>query len=198
MLRGCPVCVTCYSNSFPFFIFKLCIMIVHTLNICIYYFVHISQIFFHFWVLNLDIFPFKMLRWCLVCGSVTPAVFIPLYSFIFKLYIMHCSNIEHLDPIFCAHLIIYLGVFNLYYDVYTTFGVLTLCNLCVICNSNRFHSFIFELCIMIVHTLKMSTANAGPEQSLDLFYCFTQHSSLFHYVGLNHFYHCFTRFTLAT
>ena len=41
--------------------------------------------------------------------------------------------------------------------------------MCVICNSNRFHSFIFELCIMIVHTLNMCTDNAEPEQSLVLF-----------------------------
>ena len=42
--------------------------------------------------------------------------------------------------------------------------------LCVICNSNRFHSFIFKLCIMIVNTLKMCTGNAGPEQSFVLFH----------------------------
>ena len=41
--------------------------------------------------------------------------------------------------------------------------------LCVICNSNRFHSFIFKFCIMIVNTLKMCTGDAGPEQSLVLF-----------------------------
>ena len=40
--------------------------------------------------------------------------------------------------------------------------------LCVICNSNIFHSFIFKLCIMIVHTLKMCTGDACPEQSLVL------------------------------
>ena len=56
-----------------------------------------------------------------------------------------------------------------HYYVYTTFGVLTLF-ICVICNSNRFHSFIFKLCIVIVHTLKMCTGDAGPEQSLVL--CF--------------------------
>ena len=42
--------------------------------------------------------------------------------------------------------------------------MLTLCNLCVICNSHRFHSFIFELC-----TLKMCTGDTGPEQSYVLF-----------------------------
>ena len=43
-------------------------MIVLILKMCNTYFVHISWIFSHFWgVLNLDIFPSKMLRWCLVC-----------------------------------------------------------------------------------------------------------------------------------
>ena len=38
-----PKClaVICDSNSFHFFIFKLCIMIVHTLKMCTFYFVHI-------------------------------------------------------------------------------------------------------------------------------------------------------------
>ena len=31
------------------------------------------------------------------------------------------------------------------------------CLVCVICNSSSFHSFIFKLCIMIVHSLKMYT-----------------------------------------
>ena len=42
--------------------------------------------------------------------------------------------------------------------------------LCLICNSNRFHSFILKLCIMIVLTLKMCTDDAGPEQSLVLIF----------------------------
>ena len=56
-----------------------------------------------------------------------------------------------------------------------------MCNLRVICNSNRFHSFIFKLCIMIVHTLKMSTGNADPEQSLVFFNSFLA-SSDFRYL----------------
>ena len=35
MLRWCSICVICNSNSFHFFIFKLGIMIVHTLKMCI-------------------------------------------------------------------------------------------------------------------------------------------------------------------
>ena len=44
--------------------------------------------------------------------------------------------------------------------------------MCVICTSNRFHSFVFKLCIMIVHTLKICTNDAGLEQSLVLFFNF--------------------------
>ena len=65
-----------------------------------------------------------------------------------------------MHPIFYAHLIIYFGVLKL--DIITS----TLPLECVICISNRFHSFIFEFCIMIVHTFQMGTNDAGPEQSL--------------------------------
>ena len=37
-----PSFVICNSKSFHFFMFKLCLMIVHTLNTCTFYFVHIS------------------------------------------------------------------------------------------------------------------------------------------------------------
>ena len=37
----------------------------------------------------------------------------------------------------------------------TLFG----CLVCVICNSKSFHSFLFKLCIMIVHIFKMCTFN---------------------------------------
>ena len=40
-LLGCLVCVICNSNSFHSFIFKLYLMIVHTLKMCTSYFVHI-------------------------------------------------------------------------------------------------------------------------------------------------------------
>ena len=69
----------------------------------------------------------------------------------------------------CAFLIIFLGLLNLYIFVSTTFSSAYIVYLCVICNSNRFHSFIFKLCIMIVHT-EMCIIDAGPEQTLVLFY----------------------------
>ena len=48
MLRGFLVCVICNSNSIHSFIFKLYIMIVHTLKMCISYFVHVSLFFSDF------------------------------------------------------------------------------------------------------------------------------------------------------
>ena len=48
MLRGCLVCVICNSNSFHFFIFKLCIMIVHTLKMGTYYFCTFDKYFLTF------------------------------------------------------------------------------------------------------------------------------------------------------
>ena len=41
MLRGCLVCVICNSKSIHYFNFKLCIMIVHTLKMFTFHFVHI-------------------------------------------------------------------------------------------------------------------------------------------------------------
>ena len=79
------------------------------------------------------------------------------------------SHIEHVHPIFCAFDNIFRSVELRHYNVYTLFGVPTFCNLCVICSSNNFHSYIFKLCIMIVHTLKMCTGDTGPEQGLVLF-----------------------------
>ena len=56
-----------------------------------------------------------------------------------------------------------------HYNVYNTFGELALCYLSAIFNSSSCNSFIFKVCITIVHTLKMYTGDAGPEQSLGLF-----------------------------
>ena len=78
-LLGCLVCVICSSKSFHFFLLKLCIMIVHILKTCTYYFAHISRLFFlFFWgLLNSDIFSLKMLRGDLVCEICKFKSFIP-------------------------------------------------------------------------------------------------------------------------
>ena len=68
--------------------------------------------------------------------------------------------------IFCAHLIIFLGVLNL--DIIMSTPPMDRLH-CVIC-SNRFDSFIFKLCKMIVHALKVCTGEASPEQSVVLSY----------------------------
>ena len=96
----------------------------------------------------------------------TPAVFILSYSNLIR---YDCSHIVHVCTLYFAHiLIIVWGLLNL--DIITSTPPLEClyCYLCVICNSNRFHSFIIKVCIMIVHILVMCTGDAGPEQSLVL------------------------------
>ena len=115
-------------------------------------------------LLNSDIlFPSKMLRGCLVCVICNSSSF---HFFIFKFSIMIVHTLNMCTLYFVQFDKIFWSFELGHYYVHTTFGVLTLSNLCVNCISNRFHSFIFELCIMIVHTLKMCTDNTGPEQSL--------------------------------
>ena len=43
--RDFQVCVICNSKSFHSFSFKLCLMIVHILKMCTFYFVHVSFFF---------------------------------------------------------------------------------------------------------------------------------------------------------
>ena len=70
-----------------------------------------------------------------------------------------CSHITDVHLLFCAHLIniftFFTGVeLRHFFHLKCEGGVWLMCNLT---NSNSFHSFIFNLCIMIVHTLKMCT-----------------------------------------
>ena len=95
MLRGCLVFVICNSNSIHYFIFKLCLMVVHTLKMCTFYFVQISFFFFTF-LTDVELRHFQ-------------AVFIPLYSnFVLWLFTQWtCTTYIN------AHLILYFWVFNL-------------------------------------------------------------------------------------
>ena len=84
--------------------------------------------------------------------SVTPRVFI------LNIQTLHndCSYIDNVPLFFCADLInifLFLGLLNLFFPSEMLKG----CPVSVICNSSSFHSFIFKLCIMIVHTLNMYT-----------------------------------------
>ena len=63
---------------------------------------------------------------------------------------MCTSYFVHISWIF-SH---FWGVMNL--DIFLS-KMLRWCLGCIICNSNSLHSFIFKLCIMIDHTLKMCT-----------------------------------------
>ena len=114
MHRGCLVCAICNSNSFCSFIFKLCVMIVHILKICTFYFVHNLWIFSHFLgLLDLDFFPFKMHRGYLVCViSYSNKCFFP---YIQTLHI-DCAHIEYVHLLFCAqfmNIFSFLGLLDL-------------------------------------------------------------------------------------
>ena len=94
MLRGCLVCVICNSNSIHFFIFKLCLMVVHLLRMCTSYFVQISS-FFTF-LTDVELRHFQ-------------AFFIPLYSNFVLWLFTHWTC----TPYIYAHLILYFWLFNL-------------------------------------------------------------------------------------
>ena len=79
-------CVICNSKSFYSLIFKLCIMIVHTLNMCLSFLCKFYKHFLIFRAVELrHFFPSEMLRGCLVCVICKSSSF---HSFIFKLCIM--------------------------------------------------------------------------------------------------------------
>ena len=73
-----------------------------------------------------------------------------------------------MHPILCAHLIIFLELFNLEIIKSTPPRIACIVFLCVICNSSRFHSILSTL---LVNTLKICTSDAGQEQSLVSFSC---------------------------
>ena len=63
MLSRCLVCVICNFNSIHSIIFKLCIMIVHTLKMCTFYIVRLFHCFFSF---LMDVEP----RYFPICPSI--------------------------------------------------------------------------------------------------------------------------------
>ena len=100
---------------------------------------------------------------CLVCVIFDSSSYIPSYS---NLTCYGCPHIEHV----CALILCtYINIFGIVELRHYYLLIAYIVYLCVICSSNRFHSLIFILCIMIGNTLKMCTGDAGPEQSLVLF-----------------------------
>ena len=99
-------------------------------------------------------FPSEMRRGYLVCVKYNSNSF---HSFILTLN-NNCSHIENVHLLFCTYLMILyssLGLLNL--DSFFR-KMLRGCLVCVICNAKKFHSLIFKLCIIIVHTLNMCTS----------------------------------------
>ena len=74
-----------------------------------------------------------------------------------------------MHPIFCAHLIIFVGLLNL--DISMSTPPLECFHCIFVCNLQfKPISFLYiQTFIMIVHTLKMCMGEAGSEQSLVLF-----------------------------
>ena len=100
----------CYLNSKSFhsLIFKLCIMIVHTLNMCLTFLCEFHKRFLILGLLNLDIFfPSEMLRGCLVCVFCNSSSF---QSLVFKLCIMIVHTFNMYTLYLCTFDIIFLNV----------------------------------------------------------------------------------------
>ena len=118
-----------------------------------------------------------MLRGCLVCVICNSN---SIYSFTFKLCIMIVHTLKmctsyfmHISWIFFH----FWGVLNL--DC-LTLEMLRWFLVCVICNTKSFHSLIFKLCIMVVHTLNMC---------LPYLCKFDKHFLIFRAVELRYFFH---------
>ena len=158
-LFGRLVCVIYNSKSFHYFIFKLCIMIVHTLKMCTT----------NFWVvLNWDIFPSKMLRWCPVLCNLQLQHVSPFYIQTLQ---NDCSDIEdvHLFILCTFDKFFSFFFFYFFYFIYFIFffgggGLLNLdsfpskmllCNLYLQCLIQRgFRGFTWiRLCLLFCNIL---------------------------------------------
>ena len=89
MLRWFPVCFIVNSKSFHSLIFKLCIMIVHTLNMCLSFLCKFDKHFLIFRAVELRHFSSERLRGCLVCVICNSSSF---HSFIIQTMIRKYHN----------------------------------------------------------------------------------------------------------
>ena len=123
-------------------------MIIHTLKMCTSYLINI---FLFFTGVEQTFFPSVMRRGCQVCVLYNSNSF---HSIMFKL----CLVIIHTLKMCTSYLI---NIFLFFTGVEQTFFPSVMrrgCQVCVLYNSNSFHSIMFKLCIMIVHTLKICTS----------------------------------------
>ena len=106
---GCLLCVICNSNSIHSLIFKLCIMIVHTLKMCTLYFVQIFHFFLSF-LMGVELKTFFM-SFSLSARNIlgVPRKF----SFLFiQTLPKDCSHIEVVHLLFCARFITFFLFFR--------------------------------------------------------------------------------------
>ena len=92
----------------------------------------------------------------LACLACVIGNFKSFHSFLFKLCIMIVHILKMCLSILCTFYDLFL-IFEKNLKTFFPTEMLRGCPVCVICNSNSIHSFLFKLCIMIVHTLKIST-----------------------------------------
>ena len=106
-LYGCQVCVICNSKCFHSFVFKLCLMIVHILKMCIFYLCT-----FHFFLIfdgfELRHFSIKIAEGCLVCVIWNSN---SIHFFIFK----HCIMIVH-TLMMCTTYYVHVSYFFHFFD----------------------------------------------------------------------------------
>ena len=131
MLRWFLVCVICNSKSFRSLIFKLCIMIAHTLNICLSFLCKFNKHFLILRAVELRHFPAEMLRGCLVCVICNSSSF---HSFVFKL----CTILRDFKNapfyILCLFHMLNLRMFYLSYFIILQngpwFAIISICSWC--------------------------------------------------------------------
>ena len=164
MLRGCLVCVIYNSYSIHSLISKLCIMIVHILKMCTYYFVKLFHFIFSF-LMGVELRHFSHLSVCLqnfrgakFVLSVTPKVFIPFNSN-FALWLFtywRCAPL--LLCMYHKFFLIFDGCWTLtFFSIWKAYYRLH-CEIWI-----WFHSCLFEFFILTVNILTMCTRDAGPE-----------------------------------
>ena len=89
---------------------------------------------------------------CVICNSIS------IHSFIFKLVMMIFLTLK-----MCTFHFVHISYFLSYFwwmlnlDIFSS-EMFRECLVCVICNSNSIHYFIFKLCLMVVQKLKMCTS----------------------------------------
>ena len=157
MFRWCLVCVICNSYSFSFLYFQtLHNDCSHIENVHLPFFAHLINIFLFLTGVELRHFFHPK---CVGVSGLCRPLFRQFSLFCIQTSHNDCSYIEHVHLLFCAHLLnifLFLAGVELrhFFSAEMRRGSLVR----VICNSDSFHSVVFKLCIIIIHTLNMCTS----------------------------------------